>query len=68
MPTPAVLIVTILFSLIGMGVFMYAKRLALVRLMVLGVALMVYPYFVDTVGLLWLIGALLCVAVYYFRE
>lgn len=68
MPTPAVLTAVILFSLIGMGVFMYGKKLLQVRIMGLGVALMAYPYFIDSALWLWLIGTLLCAAVYYFRE
>jgi len=68
MPSPAALSAVILFSLIGMGVFMYGKKLLQMRTLALGVALMVYPYFVDATWLLWMIGALLCLAVYYFRE
>ena len=68
LPTPSELVAIILFSLIGMGVFMYGKKLLQVRMLALGVALMVYPYFVSATWALWAIGLGLCAAVYYFRE
>jgi hypothetical protein len=37
-------------------------------MLALGVALMVYPYFVSATWALWAIGLGLCAAVYYFRE
>ncbi len=68
MPTPAALAAIIVFSLIGMGVFMYAKKMLQIRLMMLGIALMVFPYFIDQTWLLWVIGGTLSTAVYIFRE
>ena len=48
-----------LFSLIGMAASMYGRRQRLVVPTMIGVALMVYPYFVDSsVGLVG-IGVLL---------
>ena len=52
-----------LFSLIGMAVGIYGRRRRLVVPTVIGIALMVYPYFVDsslglvTIGI-FLLGAL----------
>jgi hypothetical protein len=48
-----------LFSLVGLAVFTYGRRQQLITPTVVGVALMGYPYFVDSyVGLIG-IGALL---------
>lgn len=36
--------------------------------MIIGVALMAYPYFISDGGLVFLIGAALCFLLYFFRE
>ena len=57
------LLLSFLFSLIGMSVFVYGRRQRLVVPTVIGLALMGYPYFVSgsvalvSIGLL-LLGAL----------
>jgi len=51
-----------LFSLIGFAVFMYGRRQSRASPMLAGVALMVYPYFVDGTAALVGIGVLLIVA------
>ena len=48
-----------LFSLIGFAVFVYGKRQRLIAPSMIGVALMLYPYFVSNIFLLVGIGALL---------
>ena len=50
-----------LFSLIGMAVFVYGKRQRLASPMIIGVALMVYTYFVDDTIVMVVIGLLLLV-------
>ena len=47
------LIVGLLASALGAGYFVYGKRQAKIAPMVAGVLLCVYPYFVD--GMLWLV-------------
>jgi hypothetical protein len=47
---------------------MYGKKAARFSAMGIGMALMVYPYFVDTAWLLWGIGFALCVGLYVFRD
>jgi len=68
MPTPGSLFAAILFGAIGMGAFVYGKRAGLAKPMILGIALMVYPYFVSETWLVFSIGALLCYFLYLFRE
>ena len=58
----------IFFGVIGMAVFMYGKKARHARSTFIGIALMVYPYFVNNTIGLYLIGALLCAALYIFRE
>jgi hypothetical protein len=47
---------------------MYGKKHAVMVPMVLGIALMAFPYFVPDAWMIWLIGALLTAAIWYFRE
>ena len=67
LPPPGALLAMMLFSVIGLGAFMYGKKAASWRALVIGVALMVYPYFVDALWLLWAIGAALTVALFIWR-
>ena len=48
--------------------FRYGKKSALVIPMVLGIALMVYPYFVPETWMIYAIGCTLTCAVWYFRN
>lgn len=47
----------LLFSSIGFVAFMYGKRQGRFQLMAVGGALMVYPYFVSSTPLMYLVGA-----------
>jgi hypothetical protein len=68
LPTPGSLFGAILFGAIGMGAFVHGKRRGLAKPMILGVALMAYPYFVSESWAVFLIGAALCYLLYRFRE
>jgi hypothetical protein len=68
MPSPANLFALIIFSVTGFAIFNYARKQAKWRTAGIGVALMVYPYFVDQTWLLYAIGLALCAALYFFRE
>jgi len=68
MPTPANLFASIAYGIIGTGAFMYGKKTAGVRAMLIGVALMVYPWFVDATWALYTVGAALTAALFVFRD
>lgn len=68
LPSPAALLASLVFSVIGFGVFMYGKKQGLVKPIAIGVALMVFPYFVSRVWLQWVIGVGLCASLYVFRD
>ena len=65
---PAALVASLLFGAIGLGVFMYGKKMVLYKPMVIGFVLMVYPYFVPQTWLIYTIGCALCFALYVFRD
>ena len=68
LPTPGSLFGAIVVGAIGMGAFVFGKRRGLAKPMLIGVALMVYPYFISDGWLVFLIGAALCYLLYLFRE
>lgn len=57
-----------IFSIVGWYAFIHGKREKSIRPMVIGIALMVYPYFVSNTLLSITIGLGLCAALYYWRE
>lgn len=65
MPDPSTLFVIIVFSAMGLAAFRRGKREGNVICLLLGIALMVYPYFVEGLALNALIGAALSVAVWH---
>ncbi|WP_432723068.1 hypothetical protein R0381_001318 [Jeongeupia wiesaeckerbachi] len=67
MPTPAVLFASLFFGLIGLAAFRHGKREMRFEPMLVGVALMVFPYFVSAPWLLFLLGFGLS-ALYYVRR
>jgi hypothetical protein len=65
---PAALFGSLLFGAIGLGAFMYGRKLVLWKPMVLGVVLMAYPYFVPQTWLIYTIGCVLCSGLFLFRD
>ena len=57
-----------LFSLIGLAAFRYGKKALQFQTMLIGVGLMLFPYVVTATWLLYVVGAALCFALYWFRE
>ena len=57
-----------IFGAIGFAVFLYGKKIKSFRHMVIGIALMAYPYFISGTLLLYLVGIVLTVALYFWRE
>jgi hypothetical protein len=56
-----------IFGSIGFGFFVYGKKQGAVVPLVCGVALMIFPYFVDNIFLLVLIGIALMAIPYFVR-
>ena len=66
--SPAALFGSVLFGAIGLGAFMYGKRMVLYKPMVIGFVLMAYPYFVPQTWLMYAIGGTLCLGLYIFQD
>ncbi|MNJ98470.1 hypothetical protein D3C87_162360 [compost metagenome] len=59
------LIAGILFSIVGLWVFRQGRKAVNIRLTIVGLLMMIYPYFVDKPLLTWGIGCVLCGYSYY---
>jgi hypothetical protein len=68
LPSVSNLFAGILFGAIGLAAFIYGKKAMNWQPMVIGVGLMVYPYFIDPTWLLYLIGAALTGSLFIFRD
>jgi hypothetical protein len=66
--SPANLVGSLLFGAVGLVAFIYGKRMVLYRPMLIGIVLMVYPYFVPQTWLIYAIGCVLCLMLYHFRS
>jgi hypothetical protein len=66
--SPAALFGSLLFGAIGLAVFIYGKKMALWKPMVIGVALMAYPYLVPQTWLIYAIGCALCLGLFVVRD
>ncbi len=66
--SPAALLGSILFGAIGFGAFVYGKRMVLYKPMVIGIALMAFPYFVSRTWMMYAVGCILCLGLYFFRD
>lgn len=58
----------IIFGAVGFVAFVYGKKNRFVRPMVIGFALMAYPYFFSGTFFLYLVGIALTAALYFWRE
>jgi hypothetical protein len=56
------------FGSIGFVAFIYGKRMNLWKPMLLGIALMVYPYFVSNDAAMLIIGIFGSSALFFFRD
>ncbi|MDB5107015.1 MAG: Amino acid transporter [Fibrobacteres bacterium] len=66
--SPGKLFVEFLFGMVGMGYFMAGKRRGDGRLLGCGLALGVFPYFVDNFWLILLLGGALTAIPFIFRD
>jgi len=61
-------IANFLFGIIGMCTFGYGWKEKKIRPIIIGIALMIYPYFVFNAILAFAIGIALTAALYFWRE
>jgi hypothetical protein len=62
------LLADVLFGGIGFVAFVYGRKMGQWKPAVIGALLMCYPYFVPGVVLLYVVGAALTAALFYFRD
>ncbi|WP_111858333.1 amino acid transport protein [Acinetobacter sp. CFCC 10889] len=55
----SILLLGVLFSSIGLGYFIYGKKQQRIIVLLSGIALMMYPYFIDNIMLLISVGLVL---------
>lgn len=67
-PSPTALFGSLLFGAIGLGAFIYGKKMVLYKPMIIGFILMVFPYFAPETWLIYAIGCGLCLGLYFFRD
>ncbi len=67
MDSTAYLLLTVLFSSIGMGYFIYGKRQGKASALIGGLGLMLYSFFVSSILLLTAIGILFMVLPYFLE-
>lgn len=61
------LLLGVVFSSIGLGYFIYGKKQQQTMPLICGIALMIYPYFIENTVFLILIGIILCIAPKFIR-
>ena len=64
----ASLFASLLFGAVGFVAFAYGKRQQRVKILLIGMALMAYPYFVPNVLAMYVIGTLLTAAIFIVRD
>ncbi len=64
----AEIIANLLFGSVGFVAFVYGKRMHIWKPMFIGLALMVYTYFVQSPILLYGIGTVLTAGLFVFRD
>lgn len=62
-----VLIWSMIFGSIGVGFFIYGKKQKVIAPLCVGVALCVFPYFIENVYLLVFVGVMLMTIPYFVR-
>ncbi len=68
LPTPAYIFGAIVFGIIGLVAFRRGRKQQRTRAVLIGVALMLYPYLISRTWLLYAVGAMLCVGLWIERR
>lgn len=59
------LIAGLIFGTIGFSAFIYGKKQASAKPMVIGISLMAFPYFVSNNWVLWISGSVLTILLFF---
>ncbi len=65
MSNPGLMVSAGLISMIGLGVFMYGKRMQDIKSLGIGLGMMIFPMFVPSVLVMWVIAAACGAGLYY---
>ena len=65
---PWTLFSSIIIGLIGTGIFLYGKKQVSVRCLLVGAGLCIFPYFVTSVAVMWLITSASLAGLYFTRS
>lgn len=60
------LVAGFIFGIVGFWLFRHGRKNSNIRNVIIGIVLMIYPYFVESAKLTWGIGFLLCGIAYYY--
>jgi hypothetical protein len=58
----------LIFGSIGFVAFVYGKRMQLWKMMLCGLVLMIYPYFVEDMSILFAVGVIGSAALFFLRD
>ncbi|WDZ52277.1 amino acid transport protein [Acinetobacter vivianii] len=61
------LFLSVIFSSIGLGYFLYGKKQKMTVPLVCGLVLMLFTYFIDSTAIISIIGVILSVVPYFLR-
>jgi hypothetical protein len=64
---PYALLISLMFGCVGMGYFMYGKRSTQFTPIIIGLLLMIFPYFVASIPLMLIIGVGLSIAPIFLK-
>ena len=63
-PSMGLLFSGLLIGTVGVGMFIYGKKRPEPKCLLIGIAMCVYPYFISSVALMWIIAVACMAAVY----
>ncbi len=65
MSNPGLMVSAGLISMVGLGVFMYGKRMQDIKSLGIGLGMMIFPMFVPSVLVMWVIAVACGVGLYF---
>ena len=68
LPSTANLFASVMFGIVGYAAYRYGRKTELRNPVIIGIALMIYPFFVTQTWAIYAVGLALCAALYLFRQ